>query len=79
MKAMDAFRISSTSSVSYKNFHPHTLRHFPPSDPRIAEACCEMLDRLMSAVAGYCEYSDKSVLILNSTENFLTNRVPAGF
>jgi hypothetical protein len=38
-----------------------------------------MLERLIGAVAVSCEHSDKSVLILNRTENFLTNRVPAGF
>lgn len=38
-----------------------------------------MLDRLMGVVAGCCEWSDKSVLILNSSENFLANRVPASF
>jgi hypothetical protein len=33
----------------------------------------------MGAVAGSCEQSDKNVLILKSEENFLTNRLPAGF
>ena len=76
---MEAFRISPTSSVGCKKFRPHTLRHRLPSDPSISEACCVMLDHLMGAVAGSCKHSDKSVLILNSAENFLTNRLPAGF
>jgi len=38
-----------------------------------------MLNRLIGTVAGSCEHGDKGVLILNSAEDFLTNRMSAGF
>jgi len=65
--------------LAARNSVPHTFRRHLPSGPSISAASCEVLDRLMGAVAGCCEQSDKSVVILNSAENFLTNRVPAGF
>ena len=53
----------------------------PPSAfrPQYISSMLRNVDRLMGAVVGSCEQSDKHVLILDSAESFLTNRVPTGF